>query len=120
MTSTRILLLALALAPFSLVACSEPGGGGDDIDCDAEPVPKFAEVTAFAKCTSCHSSTLSGTARQAAPEGVDFDTAEAAAAHAESAKARVEDGTMPPAGLPQLTDEEEQQIIRWASCGSPK
>lgn len=121
MKSTRVLLLALALAPVSLVACNDPGETGDDIDCDAEPAKTFAEITAWSKCTSCHASTLTdATARGAAPLGVDFDTHDAAKKNAVKAKQRVEDGSMPPAGQPELTADEEDQIVRWVACGTPQ
>jgi uncharacterized membrane protein len=125
MTLLRASLSSLALSlALALVACGDDGSGadaGDPVDCDAAAVPRYSEMSAvWAKCTNCHASTLSGAARNAAPIGVDFDTHAAAKAEAADAVKRVEDGTMPPANQPQLTAEEEEQLIRWASCGTPE
>src|SRR5690606_22364497 len=101
----RASLLALLLSPLALAACGETGddeGGGTDTagnECAAAPAPKFSEMTAvWAKCTTCHASSLEGAARSAAPVGVDFDTHAAAKAKADAALTRVEAGTMPPQG----------------------
>lgn len=118
--------LLFTLASAALVACgpddgNDDAGSNEDIDCDAEPVPKYSEMSAvWAKCTNCHASTLSDSARNAAPPGVDFDRYELAKAEAADAKKRVEDGTMPPPNQPELTAAEEEQLIRWASCGTPE
>lgn len=123
MKLTRVLLFALVLAPLSLVACGDDGSNAEAgaVDCDTEPVPKFSEMTAvWAKCTTCHASTLTDAARMAAPVGIDFDMYQTAKTHAATAKDEVEEGAMPPAGQTPLTADEEDQLIRWASCGTPE
>jgi len=79
--------------------------------------PPFAEVTAFAKCATCHDATKSGADRKSAPPRVNFDTAAGADAAAEGAVGMVRSGAMPPraSGL-VLTDSEKQQLYAWASC----
>lgn len=125
----RAPLLAFLLSPLTLVACGEPsnntdtdtGGETAGIDCETTPAPKFAEMAAvWAKCTSCHASTLMGAARNAAPDGVDFDSHAAAMANAMKAMDRVDAGTMPPAGSPELSTDESDQLVRWAACGTPE
>lgn len=64
-----------------LSAC---GSGLPDVDCSGT-IPAFADVTALKKCSSCHSSTLSGSQRHDAPSGVNFDTEAAARAKAQDA-----------------------------------
>ena len=74
----------------------------------------------WASGVPCPASTLSGAGRQAAPVGIDFDMYSTAKTHAATAMDEVEEGAMPPAGQPQLSADEEDQLIRWASCGTPE
>jgi uncharacterized membrane protein len=121
-------LLSLALLAALLPACDSGGGDGDgdggdegpDVDCATATVPKFSEMTAWTKCTNCHSSALTDSARNAAPLGVDFDTVAAARANAQIAMDEVFEGSMPLAGFPQLSDAEKTQIYNWASCDTPE
>lgn len=94
-----------------------------EVDCDAGTIPTYAEIktTSFAKCTTCHASTLQGsTARMEAPVDVNFDTYGAAKTHAEHAAEEVNGGAMPPQGQPQPTEQEKQDLYRWALCGTPE
>ena len=59
-----------------------------DVDCSGT-VPAFEDVTALEKCSSCHSSKLSGSARRDAPKDVNFDTKSAAEHSAEDAASEV-------------------------------
>lgn len=90
-----------------------------DVSCDGT-VPAYADVTAFEKCSTCHSSELSGSERRGALAGVNFDTESAARAKAEDAAAEVKEGAMPPksSGI-TLTDQEKQDLYNWALCQSP-
>ncbi|WAS92067.1 hypothetical protein [Nannocystis punicea] len=124
-TDLRTWLFALALAPLA-TACGgdegkEEAGDVPEIDCAESPAPKFSEMSAvWNKCTTCHSSMLTGASRVNAPVGVDFDTYATAKTHAATAMHEVNEGAMPPAGLPALSAEEEDQLYRWASCGTPE
>jgi uncharacterized membrane protein len=90
-----------------------------DVSCDGT-VPAYADVTAFEKCSTCHSSELSGSERRGALASVNFDTESAAQAKAEDAAAEVKEGAMPPksSGI-KLTDQEKQDLYKWALCQSP-
>ncbi|MFY0534886.1 hypothetical protein [Nannocystis pusilla] len=72
-TDLRTWLFALALAPLAAVACgggeeSDDAGDGPEIDCATATAPKFSEMSAvWNKCTTCHSSTLTGASRVNAP-----------------------------------------------------
>ena len=115
----RTLLLALAAA---LPAC-ESGDGDTDpaIDCDAIDVPRFSEITAWTKCTGCHTASVDDPVlRGGAPVGVDFDELAPARTWASAAADEVEAGDMPPAREPQPTAAEKQQIVAWAACGAPE
>jgi uncharacterized membrane protein len=121
MTIRHLTLALLLSAPF-LPACDDGGDEeeGPDVDCATATVPKFAEMTAWAKCTNCHSSALTGAARNAAPEGINYDNFGDARNNAELAMHEVFEGEMPLPGSPQLTEQEKQQIYNWASCGTPQ
>jgi uncharacterized membrane protein len=111
----RNMKLVVVIAVISCAAC---GTGSASIDCSAATIPSFTKVTAFAQCTSCHSSTLSASARQGAPVGVDFDTYAAAVNNIDSGLREIEDGRMPPSNT--LSTDELTQIETWASCGEPQ
>jgi len=116
----RLALVLLLAAPL-LPACD--GGeetDGPNIDCATATVPKFAEMTAWGKCTNCHSSSLTGAARNAAPEGINYDNFADARANAQTAMHEVYEGEMPLAGSPDLTEAEKTQIYTWASCDTPQ
>jgi len=114
-------LTALLMAPL-LPACDDGGGGDDgpDIDCTTATVPKFAAMTAWAKCTACHSSTLTSDTRRGAPTGINYDNYADAKVNADRAMQEVYAGDMPLPGNPALTDEEKTQIYTWASCETPQ
>lgn len=116
----RALKLCTLALLTPLLACQGGGQDGPNVDCSMITAPKFAEMTAWAKCTSCHASTLTGSARAGAPVGIDFDVYDAAVAHAQVAMDEVYMGAMPVAGSPPLSDAEKQQIYEWASCDTPK
>jgi uncharacterized membrane protein len=95
-------------------ACSQ--GEPAVIDC-AATAPAFQEVTAFTKCSNCHSSQLAESARHGAPEGVDFDSESAAVARASEAAALVTSGAMPPLGSGvSIGEDEKRALYQWAMC----
>lgn len=99
-------------------------GSGEElpeIDCATAMVPKYSEMTAFRKCTECHSSQLTtAAARHDAEMGYDFDTYAGATDHATKIVEEVYEGKMPPADEPQLTEDEKQQLYAWGLCGTPE
>lgn len=116
------LVFALGLV---VSACSSNSSKSDDtadtaVDCAKDKAATFASLTGFDKCTTCHSSTLTGAGRSDAPVGIDFDTYELAKANANEAVSELDEGAMPPAGSPQPTDAEAKAIVVWATCGTPK
>lgn len=116
-----LLRLPLALLLGSLLVPACGGADGDDgpnVDCGTASVPKFSEVTAFAKCTSCHSSTKTGAARAGAPAGIDYDIYASARANAQKGMDEVFAGDMPPGG--GMSEAEKTQIYNWASCDTPQ
>lgn len=115
MRTTPRAFLVLSLIHL-LAACTSPSS----VDCAKVTVPKYTEMTAWARCVACHSSSLSGASRAGAPSGIDFDNYDAALADADRALSEVEAGAMPPSGNPKLSAAEKDQIINWASCDTPQ
>ena len=96
-----------------LTAC---GSDLPDVDCSGA-IPAYADVSALQKCSGCHSSKLSGSARRDAPNDVNFDTESAARAKAEDAASEVNGGDMPPSGSGiTLSAEEKTALYKWALC----
>ncbi len=105
------------------------GCGSDDsdpppppeVECGATSVPIYSEVRAFEVCTNCHSSQLSGPARNGAPTNVNFDSYEGAKANASRILTQVSSNSMPPpsSGF-SLTAEEKQELYAWIECGTPE
>jgi hypothetical protein len=117
----RWLTPAVVVAALAAVAAAGLAGCGEDlpsVDCTTPAVPTFAMVNAFhVSCTTCHSSTLTGSARFGAPPEVNFDVYESAASHAEEAARRVFSGSMPRQG--SLAAADKEVLYRWALCGTP-
>jgi hypothetical protein len=105
------------------VACGGNGGGDDgpEVDCSAA-VPSYSEVEVFQPagnlCVQCHSSSLSGQARNGAPITVNVDTYESASMVADLIVDALSDGVMPPEGY-TITEAQKQQVYQWALCGTP-
>jgi len=74
-------------------------------------------------CLFCHSSNLTGAARNGAPPSVNWDTFEATIPNASRAIVRaVDQMTMPPSfsGLPVLNEEQKAAMLAWQSAGFPR
>ena len=115
----------------AVTACSSDGGGGggggpdgspvdhpDAMDPCAGPVPTFSQVSLFDVCTTCHSSQLSGGARQNAPQGIDYDTYQAAVNNAAQGVSAVMAGVMPLRG--SVTQQQKLDFYTWAACDEPQ
>jgi hypothetical protein len=92
--------------------------GADTADpCDGAPMvgwDSFADGFFASYCRSCHSETAEQ--RYGAPEGIDFDTEEQAAALAGAVRQAVlADGTMPIGG--GVLDEDKVLLEVWLDCG---
>jgi hypothetical protein len=116
--------LGLSLA-LTLSACgSDDSGEGEDlpeVDCSGD-VPTFGEVTAFTTvCNDCHSTTLSGEARNDAPADINWDDYDSASEHAEKGVEEVFEGEMPPEDSTEtLTEAQKEDFYKWGLCGTPE
>jgi uncharacterized membrane protein len=142
--SSRILGAAVVCV-FALAACGDDSAGDGDaavdegahdsdaaseeegeielpeVECSGADVPGYDEVAAFDVCTNCHSSELTGDARNDAPPEYNFDTHEDAADEAEEIAHEVFEGEMPPAGSGfSLSQAEKDELYLWALCGAPE
>lgn len=118
------------------------GGGSDDHGHTEDPVhtrasgavcpttgaptaADFGRAFLEAHCLSCHSASVTGAAREGAPPGVDFDTAEAVRQWADAIDTHSAAGpsavntAMPPASRPAPTMDERVKLGQWLSCGAP-
>ena len=75
---------------------------------------------ALTVCLQCHSSTLRGAARNAAPPTSNYDTYAEAIKSGASGVSRAVDGSMPPSGYVQLNLEQKQALQAWQAAGFPE
>lgn len=109
-------MTALAVAGF-LSGC-----GGEEAHLGECPTNSMTQQVAgravvTQRCASCHSSAVTGAARQNAPVGVDYNTLEAIRANADSGYHEASAGVMPPTGALNATDLENLRIF--LACGAP-
>jgi uncharacterized membrane protein len=127
-TGWTALLACLALVP----ACSDDDddeGGGNEVQCPSGGTQlteqNFGRAFLDTYCTRCHSSTLTGAARNGAPVGFDWDRIESVREHAkqmnEEAGANA-DGSVNrdmPLNDPRPSDDQRRQLSEWLACGAP-
>lgn len=112
----RILTLTLPALSTGLVATGCGGGDGGVVgDC-----PTYSQVTIWSKCTTCHSSKVTGMDRMDATPDVNFDSYDAAKMQGALANTWVSTGLMPPEGHPQPSQAEKDSLKAWVDCGMPR
>lgn len=130
-TSHRLLLTAVLSFAASIGGCADDS----DLDTEGEGVatlstcPPDSELTyeSFGRefmdsyCTRCHSSALSGAARNDAPVGHDFDTLDGVLAVAEHIDEYAAAGpagvnTAMPPSAPAPSEESRRQLGEWLAC----
>jgi len=119
MSTMRALPTAVLMAAMfgTLIGCGSDDDDGDPQVSCAGTIPTYAEVEAFGKCTTCHSSALTGPARSSAPADVNFDTEAGAESHDDEIAHQVTEGAMPPpASNITLTASEKDELLKWAVC----
>jgi uncharacterized membrane protein len=128
LTGWMTMLACLALVP----GCGDDNGdegGGDEVQCPSGGTQlteqNFGRAFLDTYCTRCHSSTLTGPARNGAPEGFNWDLIDSVREHAdpmnEEAGANA-DGSVNrdmPLNDPRPTDAERRQLSEWLACGAP-
>lgn len=123
-----LISLAYVAAPALLItAC----GGGNTCK-DPANAPVYADIAGAAdrvaagsivsKCTACHSTSKSGTAREGAPAASNYDRPNQLIAVAEIAADRVStSGSLvmpPPSSGETLSAAEKELFTQWVYCGA--
>jgi uncharacterized membrane protein len=67
-------------------------------------------------CTGCHSSKLSGNARNGAPAALNLDTFQGVVAAADKAGTRLQNETMPPSGT-KASAAQKERFLCWIEGG---
>jgi uncharacterized membrane protein len=124
--------LIAALCGASVLVLAGCGGSTGPTGSTGATCPQGSTITAqnFGNaflnqyCNRCHSSTLSGAARQQAPVGMDFDTPAGVREHLKDIDASSASGPnrtnteMPPNGT-RPTADERKKLGEWLACGAP-
>lgn len=110
----------LTLAPLLLsLACAS--GIGVDVDCPPEGTEltyeNFGKAYFEQHCLECHSSSVTGTARNGAPPTVDFDQLQQIRIRLQAIDFRRHD--MPPADRSRPSIDDQQKLSEWLACGAP-
>ena len=125
MTRLKLIGIAVILIAAGLAGCSgdkqDPlvglpsgGGGGNSDPTYAQDVKPIFDQN----CVLCHDANKSGGQRNGAPVSVNFDTYEQLLENLERASARIQAGTMPPAG--PLDSELVNVFLEWIAAGTPR
>lgn len=90
---------------------------GDPIDGDT--FDTFAGPLLSQYCTRCHASTLSGSARNGAPTGFDWDVEASVRMHLPEMRNAVGVLNFMPPSDPRPTCDERQRLVRWIDADAP-
>lgn len=126
----RTSLLALALPGLLTVGCTDGHDEGQSPSGATCPETStltwenFGEGFMTSYCNRCHSTTLTGAARQGAPSDHNFDTAEQVGQQIDHIDAAAAGGldavnTSMPIGSPVPTEDERRMLGEWLACGAP-
>jgi len=115
-------LLASTLLSLGLLAGCPGGDAPAELgDCPDGSTVTWATVQPIfdANCTRCHSSTLTGADRQAAPEGWDYDSRDGALRDADETWRRIYIDNMP--NDADFDPEGDKSVLwEWYSCDAPE
>jgi hypothetical protein len=106
-------LLANGCPPLTAPLTTPDGGAGGDTWAN------YAQGFFAMYCTRCHSSTLSGDARNGAPVGYDWDLESAVHARLDFIRSAVGVGNFMPPSDPKPSCEERRRIVRWIDADAP-
>jgi hypothetical protein len=129
--SLRTCLLAVCLSSLLAACDGNDDDGGHETPSGAVCAEgstltwdNFAEDFFASYCTRCHSTTLSGAARNGAPNDHNFDSVEMVRDeidHTDEQAAAGPDSvnTLMPISGPAPTEEERRKLGEWLACGAP-
>lgn len=121
----RILGLFLLVAAPS--GCEEDEGTPSGATCPEGSTltwDNFGKGFMDSYCTRCHSTTLTGAARQGAPNDHNFDSVELLREELDHTDEQAAAGptsvnTLMPIGAPTPSQAEREQLGEWLACGAP-
>jgi hypothetical protein len=79
----------------------------------------FAQGFFSTWCTRCHSTTRTGTDRNGAPDGFNWDDQSSVQAHLDQIRIAVGVGNFMPPNDPRPPCDQRQRIVRWIDAGAP-
>ena len=125
MRALRIPLIASAVLAITSAGCGEKTESSGTCPTISTAVTYTTHIQPIleASCNECHASTVSGTDRQFAPDGIDYDTYADAVANSERGNIRIAADTMPPpacADCTPLSDEAKNLFCNWINQGTPE
>ncbi len=123
-SSLLLILVALGVVVALVLSC----GTGDEPKTNANSGASgsitptwnnFAQGFFQNYCLRCHSSSVTGAARNGAPDGVNFDTYSDVVAESANIRNEVSTAGMPPTP-PMPTTTEDQTLVAWIDAGMPE
>lgn len=106
-------LLVNGCPPLTAPVTTPDGGAGGDT------WASFAQGFFASYCTRCHSATLSGVARNGAPDGYNWDDEAAVRMHLDVIRSAVGVGNFMPPSAPTPACDERRRIVRWIDADAP-
>lgn len=112
-TADDMTLLVNGCVPLNQPQATPDGGAGGDT------WASYASGFFTMYCTRCHSTTLSGNARNGAPDGYDWDDEATVRAHLDMIRDAVGVSNFMPFTPPDPTCAERKRIVRWIDAAAP-
>jgi cytochrome c5 len=106
-------MLVNGCPPWTAPLTTPDGGAGGDT------WTSFAQPFFASYCTRCHSSTLTGAARNGAPDGYNWDDEAAVRAHVDMIRTAVGVGNFMPPSDPRPACDDRRRIVRWIDASAP-
>jgi cytochrome c5 len=106
-------MLVNGCPPWTAPLTTPDGGAGGDT------WTSFAQPFFASYCTRCHSSTLTGAARNGAPDGYNWDDEAAVRAHLDMIRTAVGVGNFMPPSDPRPPCDDRRRIVRWIDAAAP-
>ncbi len=106
-------LLVNGCPPLTAPLATADGGAGGD------SWATYASGFFASYCTRCHSSALTGAARNGAPDGYDWDDQATVRAHLAMIRDSVGVSNFMPLSAPNPSCDERRRIVRWIDADAP-
>lgn len=111
-----IAVAAVSLLSSLWMGCGEEGLG--DCPTDSAAAEAAGQKIIEAQCVYCHGSQAVGSARQGAPDDLNFDKLDTVKAEAAEMYEETESGAMPPGSAAKITGTDLENVRVWLACGA--